>query len=438
MITILRIIIIVLFFIYIYQNLFAVKIDVSELKKIVETKLKKSKYPYSIRLLKSNDGKELFIYDDFNHDGVKDIAAVFEPIHPTKSNDEWKDNDARMENRFLSIAVSKDNKLKLIYNEQVVLCSGCGGAYGEPDLDLNSKKGIIFLSDYGGSAWRWGHTYTLRYEKGEIKLIGMTSNNYHSVGGDSESFDINFNTMEYHLNDENMFAEKQNKNEIDLWAKLIVGNKVNKKISIDGNINEDEWQDGISYEIDSKKFVTYNPEKWEGKEDLSFKTKLLWDNTALYIAVQVKDNNIVPTKKIKDIIHSDHIEIWIDFNNTKVDSNMTQLLIPLMFNKGITKSNKAKYASSKTNNGYEVEIKLLFSDFLRKNPELKKKILGGQAFAFSLLVSDCDNNKNPKQKILMGTSQYKFKQRKTLGKCWLRKRYKKPTLPLLDRDIYFH
>lgn len=428
------------------------KANVKTLFELVKKDIKKKNFPYPVELLKNHDNKEMIIYDDFNKDGKTDIAAIFSPYDPKKSKDDWADNGARMEYRFLAIAFAGDKGLKLVYNEQAVLCAGCGGAYGEPDLQLSSKNGVIELGDYGGSAFRWGHGYSLRYEQGRIKVIGLASTFYHNVNGKSENYNVNYNTMEYYHHKYNMFKDIK---ESKVWAKLLAANKTDSAITIDGSIAKKEWQKALFYTVKDKKFVTFNSKNWKGKKDLSFSTALLWDDANFYISLKVKDDNIVEADKAKNIIHTDHIEIWIDLTvphyKDKNPKRAAQIILPLKFAKGVyqpaASSNlkvqgwtrklikTIKISAQKTKSGYNMEISIPYSKLLGKRAI---PIYEGQPFPFTILVSDSDNLIKPRQDKLMGTSQYQFGNDKTTGKCWFRKQYRKPELPFKAEDIYFN
>lgn len=49
-------------------------------------------------------------------------------------------------------------------NDKVVLCTGCGGMMGDPFQGITIKNGYFSLEYYGGSAWRWTHVTTFKYD----------------------------------------------------------------------------------------------------------------------------------------------------------------------------------------------------------------------------------------------------------------------------------
>ena len=67
--------------------------------------------------------------------------------------------------RPLLILVSdKDKNLTEVKrNETIVLCSQCGGIFGDPFNGVEVGKETFTVSHYGGSAWRWSNSYKFNY-----------------------------------------------------------------------------------------------------------------------------------------------------------------------------------------------------------------------------------------------------------------------------------
>jgi hypothetical protein len=111
-------------------------------------------------------GKEMldFTKADLNGDGRQDYILILKMTGEdtlTFDNNNW---DAPRP--LLLITRQADNKLKLaVTNDDLVLCRHCGGAMGDPFMELSSKPGEFTLEFYGGSSWKWGQTITFRYDK---------------------------------------------------------------------------------------------------------------------------------------------------------------------------------------------------------------------------------------------------------------------------------
>jgi hypothetical protein len=111
-------------------------------------------------------GKEMldFTKADLNGDGRSDYVLILKTAGEdtlTFDNSNW---DAPRP--LLLLTRQADNKLKLaVANHELVLCRHCGGAMGDPFMELVSKPGEFTLEFYGGSSWKWGQTITFRYDK---------------------------------------------------------------------------------------------------------------------------------------------------------------------------------------------------------------------------------------------------------------------------------
>lgn len=60
-------------------------------------------------------------------------------------------------------------------SKQALYGSMDGGMMGDPFGELIINKGVLHISQYGGSSWKWGHIDKYRFQNGEFYLIGYTS-----------------------------------------------------------------------------------------------------------------------------------------------------------------------------------------------------------------------------------------------------------------------
>ena len=89
---------------------------------------------------------------------------------------------------LLIITRQSGNVLKVAAeNDELVLCSNCGGALGDPYQGLQTKPGQFTVDFYGGSSWRWGDRYTFAYDaaKKDWFLQLNTATSFHA--GEPES-----------------------------------------------------------------------------------------------------------------------------------------------------------------------------------------------------------------------------------------------------------
>ncbi|MCA6068364.1 hypothetical protein JI747_014320 [Chryseobacterium sp. RG1] len=115
-------------------------------------------------------------------------------------------------------------------SRNAVLKSGEGGMMGDPYQDTQIQKGILLITQAGGSSWKWGYTDKYRFQNGHFELIGHSSSSgkpeeyWTDVDFNLSTGQINFdkeveNTKEYGSSKKEVFIKKgiklnlQNRNE---------------------------------------------------------------------------------------------------------------------------------------------------------------------------------------------------------------------------------
>jgi len=115
-------------------------------------------------------------------------------------------------------------------SRNAILKSGEGGMMGDPYQSTEIKKGILEITQAGGSSWKWGYTDKYRFQNGHFELIGHSSNSgkpeeyWTDVDFNLSTGQINFdkeveNTKEYGSSQKETFIKKgiklnlQNRNE---------------------------------------------------------------------------------------------------------------------------------------------------------------------------------------------------------------------------------
>jgi hypothetical protein len=136
------------------------------------------------------------ILGDYNKDGKIDVILV---------TDEKGNPD---KNRTLIVLEnSGKNYTQVAKTNKAILCSACGGVFGDPFAEISLNGNVLQINHYGGSSWRWSNTYTFRFQKNEWQLIGIAEFSFHSTGCDNcddvsmcsmTSKEINFSTKKMH------------------------------------------------------------------------------------------------------------------------------------------------------------------------------------------------------------------------------------------------
>lgn len=114
---------------------------------------------------------------DLNLDGKNDLLIVLRLKNEEKMGDTAQTDLPRP---LLLLINQKDGSYKQMgRNDHAVLCSKCGGVFGDPYNGLAIKNGYFSVQHYGGSNWRWTDIVTFKYDKLKKKWF------LHKWGGDS-------------------------------------------------------------------------------------------------------------------------------------------------------------------------------------------------------------------------------------------------------------
>lgn len=100
------------------------------------------------------------IYDtasgDFNEDGYRDYIIVL------RSNDE--NINPSSQRPLLVLAGTAKDKFELVArNDHVVLCSTCGGVFGDPYQKVSINGPLLTVEHSVGGSWQWSRVITFRY-----------------------------------------------------------------------------------------------------------------------------------------------------------------------------------------------------------------------------------------------------------------------------------
>ena len=104
---------------------------------------------------------------DMNNDKIKDLILILK-----NNNESIENNYDELIRPLLILHGTKNNKYTLFAkNDSVVLCSRCGGAFGDPYEGMTIKNNYFSIEHYGGSNWRWTKIITFKYNEKLKKYI---------------------------------------------------------------------------------------------------------------------------------------------------------------------------------------------------------------------------------------------------------------------------
>ena len=99
---------------------------------------------------------------DLNGDGRDDFILVLEKEKPAKDADDFPVGQRPL----LILLRGADGKLTVAKrNDRIVMCSQCGGVFGDPFEGVIAGRNTFSVEHYGGSSWRWKNSYKFNYSR---------------------------------------------------------------------------------------------------------------------------------------------------------------------------------------------------------------------------------------------------------------------------------
>jgi hypothetical protein len=120
---------------------------------------------------------------DLNGDGRGDFVLVLERENPAKDKDDFPVNQRPL----LLLVRDADGRLAAAKrNERLVMCSQCGGVFGDPFEGVEAGRNTFTVNFYGGSNWRWKYSYRFNYSRLDRtwQLVRTEELSYHTSDPD--------------------------------------------------------------------------------------------------------------------------------------------------------------------------------------------------------------------------------------------------------------
>jgi hypothetical protein len=120
---------------------------------------------------------------DLNGDGRGDFVLVLERENPSLDKDDFPVNQRPL----LILLRGADGQLSAAKrNERLVMCSKCGGVFGDPFEGVEAGRNTFTVNFYGGSNWRWKYAYTFNYSRVDKtwQLVRAEEISYHTSDPD--------------------------------------------------------------------------------------------------------------------------------------------------------------------------------------------------------------------------------------------------------------
>lgn len=126
---------------------------------------------------------------DLNGDGRGDFVLVLERESPSTDADDFPVNQRPL----LLLVRGADGKLSAAKrNERLVMCSRCGGVFGDPFEGVEAARNTFTVNFYGGSNWRWKYAYKFNYSRIDKtwQLVRTEEVSYHTSDPDKMKIQV--------------------------------------------------------------------------------------------------------------------------------------------------------------------------------------------------------------------------------------------------------
>jgi hypothetical protein len=138
-------------------------------------------------------------YGDLNNDKKEDLVLVLEYNQPIDEVRAYGDADTEIIREFQKPRVLaiyfKNARYQYVFglqNNNFILRSEEGGAYGEPYQQVTIVDNRLILDFMGGSSWRWQLNYQFKYENKEWLMVKATNSSWDATSGEMNNKEYNF------------------------------------------------------------------------------------------------------------------------------------------------------------------------------------------------------------------------------------------------------
>ncbi|MCB1321575.1 MAG: hypothetical protein KDK34_15075 [Leptospiraceae bacterium] len=157
-----------------------------------------------------NDWALLYsVTGDLNADGRDDLVLVVDG--PAANENETS------QRVVLILEKPVDGYVLAARSHTTAFCRECGGVFGDPSNPPDIQNGVLTISNYGGSAWRWGVSYSIRKQQGNYTLIGYTSSAFHAASEECTETEVDFNLSTGRVRLSRQTGRQGNCRDIEKW-----------------------------------------------------------------------------------------------------------------------------------------------------------------------------------------------------------------------------
>ncbi|MGK0389807.1 MAG: hypothetical protein ACI94Y_002552 [Maribacter sp.] len=329
---------------------------------------------------------------DHNEDNITDlIAVVFLADKRTK-----KHLDEKAKQKLVIATGIEDGTFSIDYKKNVIACASCGEGGRFPDVSFITDKNIVKLTEVRGKKQLiLNDEYRLAYEEGKLFLENHASALFHQK---TENFMTSVVSRESMMESREFEPAKGDK----ITTRVaIMPAEISKLITLDGKLDEKTWKKDYKQSWRPVHSTLFGEK--HTMNDLFAKYSVAWNKSNIFIALNVKDEVLVPADFSGDEAKGDYIQLDFNFNKNKIAKGelmkafpeKTQLSLLIGFDKEgkptvknlITgkaqEEVKVAFGRKVGKDGYTVEIQIPF-----------KNLRAGTSIPFTVSLGDADNRED--------------------------------------------
>lgn len=329
---------------------------------------------------------------DHNEDGITDLlAVVFLADKRTK-----KHLDDKAKQKLVIATGIEDSTFTIDYQKNVIACASCGEGGRFPDVSFLTDKNIIELTEVRAKKQLiLNDEYKLTFENGKLFLDNHASALFHQKTENLLTSTFNRETMM-----ETREFEPASGDKISMKAAIMPA-EISKPITVDGKLDEKTWKKDYKQAWRPVHSTLFGEK--HTMNDLFAKYSVAWNKNNIFIALDVKDDVLVPAEFDGEEAKGDYIQLDFNFNKNKIAKGelikefpeQTQLSLAIGFDKmgkatvknlvtgKIQEEVKVAFGRKPAKDGYTAEIQIPF-----------KNLKAGTSIPFTVRLGDADNREN--------------------------------------------
>lgn len=298
------------------------------------------------------------------------------------------------ENQSLVVATGNENEsFDISYLENVIACPSCGLEGAFPDISILTNGNAIELIEVRGSKKMiFNDEYKMTFEDNQFIVNQHVSAKYDNASGNlltsTKDRTIMMRTMEF---------EPEEGEKIGFKAAIMPA-ELTRPIKMDGKLDEKAWNQEHKLNWRPVHSTTFGEK--HTMNDLFARYSAAWNNSNLYIAINIKDDVLVPADFSGKTSKGDYIQLDFNLNPKKMKDGKLIKTFPrnhVSLGIGFDKYGKPiirNLISREAQNGVEVVFGRKDDGYTVEIGIPIKNLKEGKTIPFTVSVGDADNRED--------------------------------------------